>query len=889
MKLFELYETTEENNTVPSGGSLTALLRGFVGVISQSSGNPNQYNAVQQALANHTLVTGMDETGHYILGNKAWTGGETGEWTPQLAQAINAWKASINYQLAEVGERNRLETNATAPSINQRDVEYLLAPLTSDGLLRSGREDRVQRYTGPDTLNFEGQTYVRELQGTVEDVDTTTRSMLDAIGWSGWYIICQAIARERVGEDADNARWDAETVRCMRAVYNQISYTPDRWYQNFKLLVLGSRTDFTIPVNGQPRPMFYTDNFAPTARDLYLFYAPIAEDLWAEELAQIQAAREQQAETQDMNASTLQETDVDRIAGLLQRALMPSSLTANALDLFDFGESNELDDIRNALNMMQTAQDYRDVADKFAENTGEDLNEQVMRELSREEYELYFVTRLSALRVVAPMLNFAAIQWNERTEIIIEGYVLNEVATQVRVQRERASDGSFRIVGYDGANDYDIFIIDDIIKTAVETSGGTLPDLNAPVEESAMLEAAALFIVAINASYPEMTTFYSYGPPFSTTEVPNIGRVQRIRIQSLMARMIQAGSADSDAIATAVTEIGRDREWLIGDGTEENPGAARIYFNQRYQNDGIEGRLWTPSGLDDEVELTDDEVAIYEGLTSTNEADREDAIRDIFDAADRDRLYNRLYRYSIRQGTALEDLIGEGQDSVERIVFSTPNEEEDGNIARLADELGGLPNVAPMALAKMFQDRISGTTTGSENAEIETLINLIDNREEYELINERYISLSGVGTSLWNDIDNETFDILGDDLKAALAARIGEDYEETASADLDSVITDAWNTFNREPSLANAQRFDEVIRDKLEENRSQAIAMLNNISRWLNEYDSESSNAINPADWPDTYRAVLPDVLEDVLVILRGNNPAINGGLFRYIEDLVIE
>jgi hypothetical protein len=252
-------------------------------------------------------------------------------------------------------------------------------------------------------------------------------------------------------------------------------------------------------------------------------------------------------------------------------------------------------------------------------------------------------------------------------------------------------------------------------------------------------------------------------------------------------------------------------------------------------------------------------------------------------------LYNRLYRYSIRQGTALEDLIGEGQDSVERIVFGGSNEESDGNIASLAEELGGLPNVAPMALAKMFQDRISGTTTGSENDEIETLINLIDNREEYELINERYIALSGVGTSLWNDIDNETFDILGDDLKAALAARIGEDYEETASADLDPMITDAWNSFEEEPSLSNAQRFDRVIRDRLEENRSQANAILNNIARWLNEYDPESNDAIDPQDWPDTYKAVLPRVLEDVVVILRGDNPDINGGLYRYIEDLVIE
>jgi hypothetical protein len=194
-----------------------------------------------------------------------------------------------------------------------------------------------------------------------------------------------------------------------------------------------------------------------------------------------------------------------------------------------------------------------------------------------------------------------------------------------------------------------------------------------------------------------------------------------------------------------------------------------------------------------------------------------------------------------------------------------------------------------MALAKMFNDRIEGITVGSENDELETLINLIDNREEYELINERYISLSGVGTSLWNDIDNETFDILGDDLKAALAARIGEDYEETASADLDSVITDAWNRFDREPSLSNAQRFDEVIRDRLEENRSQANAMLNNIDRWLNEYDTASNNAIDPQDWPDVYKQVLPDVLEDILIILRGDNPDVNGGLFRYIEDLVIE
>jgi len=888
MKLFELYETTEDNNEVPSGGSLTGLLRGFVGVISQTSGNPNQYTAVQQALSNHTLVTGMAETGHYILGDKAWTGATDGTWTPALAQAINAWKRSVNYQLTEAGERNRLEENATSPSINERDVTYLLAPLNDNGLLmQSGREDRVQRYTGPDTLQpWEGQTYTPRLAGSVEDVDTTTRSMLDAIGWSGWYIICQAIAREKVGEDADNAQWDAETVRCLRAVYSNISHTPDRWYHFFRTIVIGNRQGFTIPVNDQPTPIIYTDNFAPTARDLYLFYAPIAEGLFNEQEDQRETARAEREEALDNTEVMLDNNQIGNIASIFQQALLRQNAADSVLDFFGLDGSSEIEMIAQAMNLLRTAADWNAVSDEFERRTQKDLADEIFREFNRDQYQMYFASRIQALRVVSPRLNFAAINWQQGQEEISVRLNIDETETIFEVQRELASDGSIRIGGYDGPNDYNIFVIDEIIQNAVEVSGGTLPDLNAEVEESYMLQAANLFIVAIEASYPEMTSFYSYGPPFSSTNTPDIGRVRRLAIQTIMARMLQAGAADADAIASAVVEIGNDREWLIGDGTEDNIGAANIYFDERYRDDGIAGRIWTPSRLDDDVELTDDEEAIYTALTSTNADERRDAVQDIFDASDREGLYTRLYRYSMQQQTPLEDLIGDGIDSVRRIIFGDEDTETDGVIARLSNEFG-MPVVAPMAMAQLFHDGIGSGWDGTEEEDLQRLIGAIDSREDYELINERYITLSGVESSLWNAIDNETIDFFDgfDSLKAQLAAAIGEEYEETASADLDSTITFSWNSFEREPSVENAQAFDNAIRNT-PLNFNQARVMLETITDWLDDYDPESDRAIDRQAWPQAY-IILDTDLNEVIEILRGDNPNFDGGLKRFLEDLI--
>ena len=886
MKLFELYETAEDNNPVPTGGTLTALSRGFVGVISQTSGNQDQYTAVQQALANHTLVTGIAETGHYILGNKAWTSTPDGTWGPELSQAVNLWKRSVNIQLEEAGERNRLEVDATAPSINTRDVEYLLAPLNSDGLLvQSGRDDRVQRYTGPDRLQpWEGQTFTPRLVGTVEDVDTTTRSMLDAIGWSGWYILAQAIAKEKVGEDADNGVWDAETVRILQGTYSSISYTPDRWYHFFRMIAIGNRQGFTITVNDQPTPVIYTDNFAPTARDLYLFYAPIIEDLFAEFRANQEEAQNQGQEEIDNTEVMLDNNQIGNIASIFQQALLRQNTTDDILDFFGLDPDDEIQMIAQAMNLLRTAADWAAVKEEFERRTQKVLEDEIFREFNREQYQLYFASRIQALRVVSPRLNFAAINWPQGEEQIGVRLEQDENDTQYFVQRELASDGSIRIVGYNGPNDYNIFVIDEIVKAAVVASGGSLPDLNAEVETEYMTRAAELFIVSLEASYPEMATFYSYGPPFSTTEVPDIGRVQRLAIQTIMARMLQAGAADADAIASGVTEIGQDRVWLIGDGTENNIGAANIYFDERYRDDGIAGRMWTESRLDDEVDLSDDEVAIYEGLTSTNEADRNDAIQDIFDAPDREGLYTRLYRHSMQQQTPLEELIGDGKDSVERIINGDANTETDGVIAKLSAELG-MPTTAPMALAQLFQDAIGSGWDGTGTEELQKLIGTINNRDDYELINERYTTLSGVGNSLYNDIDAETMDLLGDELKALLASVIGEDYEPTAAENFNIIIITRWNTFERNPTLSNLNAFIEAFEDhqsRGSDAASQIVEIQRMINDWLNEHEES-----NQADIPEDDMTAMGDDYIDILKTLRGNDPNTDGGFIGDLNDIL--
>lgn len=884
MKLFELYETAEDNNPVPTGGTLTALGRGFVGVISQTSGNQDQYTAVQQALANHTLVTGIAETGHYILGNKAWTATPDGTWGPELSQAVNLWKRSINIQLEEAGERTRLEVDATAPSINTRDVEFLLAPLNSDGLLRqSGRDDRVQRYQGPDRLQpWEGQTFTPRLVGTIEDVDTTTRSMLDAIGWSGWYILAQAIAREKVGEDADNARWDAETVRILQGAYSSITYTPDRWYHFFRMIAIGNRQGFTIPVNGQPTPVIYTDNFAPTARDLYLFYAPIIEGLFADHNAAKEQSRDEREAALDNTAVMLDNNAIDNIVSIFRAALDDQNAVDNVLGFFGLDDASEIQMIAEGMNMLQTAADWNAVREAFNDNAqGLILEDAIFDEFPQQEYEMYFASRIQALRVVSPLLNFAAIRWQPAQEEIPVRVELDGVEVLVRVQRERASDGKIRIAGYDS---YNVFEINEIVVAAVEASGGTLPDLNAPIEESSMVEAASLFIVALEASYPELTTWYAYGPPWSTEEVPDIGGLRREAIQNIMARMLQAGSADSDAIASAVVEIGRDRDWLIGTLDDPDSGVANVHFDERYQNDGIAGRLWTATRLDDEVDLSDSEEAIYEALTSTNEADRQDAIRDIMDAPDREDLYTRLYRHSIQQQTPLETLIGEGTDSVRRIINGEANTETDGVIANLANELG-MPTVAPFAMAEIFQEGIGSGWDGTKEDQIMALIQRIDNRTDYELINERYITLRGVGQSLWNDIDDESADIFGDSLKAELAFRIGEDWESVAEGDLDPMISNRLDDFINSPTLENAQELERVIEQYTpRDDRAPMRAIYETLISWLEEYDEDGSVSAN--EWPSNYVQAFGSDYTEILEILRGPNPNVNGGLLARLEEI---
>ena len=839
----------------------------FLNTSIGAASSVNQRNAdggmtmyIKQQLSRHKLVTAI-RNGQRVLGNMAWIGPIDQTWTAQLNQAITAWKRSINLQMTG-NERGPLDVNPTAPGITRADIQFLVnTELGSDGLIDTA-QDGGPRYTpGDQPGSAAGFTYTPGvIPGTRQQVeaDQTTQTLYNAVGESAWYRIAAEIVEDQ--QSTDTQSWLATTPATERhnRIKSQKIQTFDRnrtaqvsgqWLSN---IATQARRAMATYADGSQQAIDVTSVLGnPLAPDIFDYYAEMATKLWQKDRQNnAQARQDAQTATQSpVSGVVVDEASLRAMAAQLNSAFrndLAAAVLPGGRTFF-----NDVEAIQSILSRLRTAADFDNLSQIYAQlHNNEILHERLWEELEKDDYMNVVVPKLLAIRRIAPRIIHTSINFGDAEEIRVEYN-----GKRYRVRQDTGPGGQPIIQGYNGPNDYNAIIIDEILRAAVSASGGALPDFDTPVSDEAKAEAQIAFINTIQNTYPEMVPFYVKAEPFSNASV-DIGGA---RLRSIIDNTARMGG-DQAAMASYITqEIISDRDWLIG--TDDTDPAANIRFDERYMPEGIRGRDFPAVSADDDVELNANEEEIFENLKSPQAGVVRAAVDALLQSDDPAQMWENIYREAAPRLWLDEAAnMGNGQRDVEEFLTGR---DPGTNIIRLARSIG-LSIAAPRVCAKMFYDAGRGRL-GTDKETIDALIAQIRNRYDYEMIDERYRQVGG-DDSLIDDLASEQFQGLwGGGWYARLAAIIGdEDRLELIRAELPRRVMDALQNVERALSSDTIEDLRRAIgrEDLTEDQMSLVVERLQNTVEGMAEsaerlllinYIGELESAQSTPEIPDYF------------------------------------
>lgn len=799
--------------------------------LSRRNHMPNQVTAIKQELSRHRLVTNFDRrSGNRTLGAMAWTGPIDEEWTDELDTAIIAWKRSINFQLS--GQADRPLQNVGAPVITSQDLRTLQnTALGTDGLLdtntQGGLAPRITTARG----SGEGLTYrPGEIVGTRQDVenDPSVSSLVAAVGFSAWFRITAEMIESKRSVDGES--WMATTPARQRgeetqnemfmAFYSDQFPMTAQWLQNINRR---ARATTAVYADGTEQPIDVTRALSPNppVPDIFDYYTNMARRLWEKD--NIQNA-EAQATADEVQANPVSAETLDEATLRSMAAQLVEGFANNVWAIAPGGRSfsNDVDVISAVLGRLRTSTDFDNFARIYSEVAdGDVLHERLYSELSKEDYMSIVQPRLLAIRRIAPRMIHSRINFGdeERVEVEYEG-------RSYRVLKELTPTGQPNIERYNSENDYDAIIIDNILRIAVEQTGGTMPDFDAPVDNEVLAAVKVIFINTIQITYPEMVPFYIQAEPFDGASV-DLGGMRMRGILDDAARM-----GDDEAVVSAfiTSEIANDRDWLVG--TDDQEPAANIRFDERYRGEGLNEREFPAVSTDQDVTLNANEEEIFENLKSTQASVVNDAVDALLQSEDPAEMWENIYRRSAAANQFLDESENLGSGESDILEFLTGSTNSNSPILRIATTIG-LSIAAPRVCAKLFQSAIKGI--GTTESTIDALIAQIRNRYDYELIDERYQQLSGVEDSLIDDLTSEQVqgawgggwygqlaEIIGDErrldlIRVELPRRIMDALEDTERNTTVETIQELRTRIDRERSVRSNQDQMEIIIDRLGE------------------------------------------------------------------------
>jgi len=764
--------------------------------ISRTDHMPNQVIAIKQNLKRHTLVTNRTQQGPQ-LGGKAWSGTESGEWTQALDNALLAWKKSINLQTPPYRIDSPLSTT-TPPTLRAIDIDFLQKrELTRNGLLKSDESRRTIQTKGI----FDGFTYEQKIPGKVEDaIDTNT--MLEAVGPSAWWRIATEIEESKRSSPGDSwldktSKEEVSRIVQELALYiytrdRDMTYSDEAWQTTFDRK---ARQTTAVYADGTEEQIA-SGSITIRPDQQFTKYSNMAIKLWEKDNIKLQARQDEvdRAENTATTSSTLDDTTLRAMATALNKAFENSMVAA-----LPGGRSffNDIEAIAAQLRNLNTAKDFDDLATIYQQMFNEELHERIHSELSKEDYASIFVSRMIGIQRIAPSFLHASINFAQNTEVETN-YEGNTYTISKEDKVGLQSELDHHVTNY---NDYNVIVVDGIYRKAIETSGGVMPDFDVAAEPEQIRDAQVLFINVINTSYPEMVAFYVRAEPFDAASVDLGGA----RLKNIINDAAKLMTSPDDARRYITEQIADDRGWLTGEDGGE-PGA-NIYFDEKYLAEGLNDRNFPVLSADDKAELDGAETQLSDQILSSDEATVRAAVDELLQLPDGEEKWKNIYR-DAAPGTWLDLLptMGDGKNDVKEFIENATN--SNSPILRVATTYD-LAVAAPRAMAELFKDamKFAISTGGTDEDLITALVAQIKDREDYELIDERYKQLPGVNDSLIDDLASEQlFGMFGYGWDGQLASIIGEPERlEAIRVELDSETIDALQDLENDPSIEHIE------------------------------------------------------------------------------------
>jgi len=737
MKLLELLTEDAINNFLNAGIGYR---------IGPDDGPPEAVQQIQRLLSQHSLARGdRPQGGWWDNSVKAWTGPINGRWTPQLTDAVRAWQTSVNNQLGS-------NTLAVDGVITDEDVEYLRdyprydrntgATRRMVGFLRTSTSEAELRNLQQRNRRRNTNRFSAELGDPNPESLESLSEMLAAIGRNGWIGVLTPIINEKYA-DVENSpekyqRARRDTNRLLQQIWNNRNNVT-QWLTAFDNRImqgvptnLTSRTIQGEEVTISPPNDIRNLNGPTLYMALFNHFADIATyHLRNSEQVRLQRERQQAEQAAQARQNETVNISDDRLTGL-----------ANALDAAFKNEllagllpggrrfSNDIEQIEWVLSQLRNARDWDALEETYNEQFNDDLSQRFIRELDEDDYERIVRIRLLAIRRINPRAMHRAINFGDNNSIRVN--VNNRNYT---IQKEYIDSAQIR------PEVQDAILEDTILKAAIEQTQGEIPDLYTEFSRNQIQEATELFILVIQSTYPEMVAWYTHQPPFDSTVDIGQPRMQSIIDEAALA--IQQTNDNSSAAAFIQQQILNDRIWLVGENNETD-GAANVHFDDRYKNEGVEGRNWTETP--ERVDLIDDDIDLIQRLAVGDEEIRLEAVNEILEKNNPRRYYTEtIYPGYLQEIGTYIDLDEEtiNENTVQNIVQG--QRPDDSVIGIISSEIGVI-YAAPSKVINLIEETFEfGFTTGGTDEETLTgLLNFINSPEKYNYINQYYKGKHGI-------------------------------------------------------------------------------------------------------------------------------------------------
>lgn len=764
-------------------------------------GDPGTVSELKRALAKHQLFIPNQPPN---ANQKAWIGPIDDTWNQALSDAVIQWKQSIKNQ----SPKYRVDVNT--PELSPKEIDILInsklyTTPPSAGLLVLTDKDKPQ--STPAVPAWQGRKIDLgyRINTPVESV-SNTRQFLDAIGFSGWAVILDEMIKKKGYANPKN-----ELRKMYKELYAQQNQHPYIWLQSWEDDILREDgEDLTATfLNGKEVPFLPTRGNLPNANEranvaqlLYQYFRDLGNGL-LEKYQKVRKDAIQAKKNQEQGSDEdAQKTTFDQNTARVWARDMQMALTQSWWDIGSFFGTVDESSVQDLMNKLKTAKDWQTVYSVYNSMfADEDLAQRLAEQLPDEEYEDIVVRKLGNLNVISPNLLHAAINFgNTQDSITVE--VSGEEYTV-----DKAKQNNKVIVKKGSKPVKNVIVVDQILRSAIEKSGASVPDLNVEITPEAQNEAAALVLAAVEGLAPFMVPYYTTQVPFDQAVNPGMGPDAIREYRDKAAKLLLNGTSGAAVISWIEGQVRDDADWLIG--TES------VHFDKRWQEE-TDSKEFNIGGLLDEIEsATEEEKSLIERLH--RDETRLEAVGEIVNSNDAATVYERIYRlFKQEHGRTLDDRALNGKiDSLKNFILEgTPVDDE--GLQELVSELG-VAKAAPYMMGKLFKESMNpGFWKGKGFTDEELLNKLVDtimDREDYLEVNEYYKQIGG--GDLIDDVDDEYYSFFGlreipavEALKKALGV---PSVRSAASADLAPALLEILSDLTEDPQTDDLKKLAKAL------------------------------------------------------------------------------